>query len=261
MRSLAHGALVLACFAAACLPDAQSGCPGASSSGNGPPDTALSPERTATAQALPGASNGVPSAAGTEPAVPPPALEPPIHEASCARDEDCAVARIGASGADTCCAICGSIAGSRSWYAKLRLYCGTHPANACPAIDCPVGPSRAVCRAGRCEATSTDSSGKLLPLVLDERRCLPALRCTAWEGCALVRGNDQDGWFVEQAEGMVSGEAVRVGNICTTEAKTCQGVEVRPRGVACAPWSVPPLIAVAPYSCRTEDGVCRKAAP
>lgn len=122
-----------------------------------------------------------------------------------------------------------------------------------------MGPTRAVCQAGRCEATPTGADGKPV-FIMDERRCVPALVCDGWQGCAEISGNEQDGWFVERADDMPAGTAVTFGNVCTSGV-ACDAVTLRPDGVQCPPWGIPPLIAPPPFACAGEAGACRKVSP
>lgn len=188
----------------------------------------------------------------------PPPEGPPAVERSCQRDEDCAVARVEVSGPQTCCLACGTTPGTRLWNWHLRQYCAAHPAQGCSPLACPEGPTVAVCRAGVCEATGTGPDGGAARVPV-EQRCLPAMVCTTWKGCALVSGSAQDGWFVEQGEESLRGQLASVGNVCTVRER-CEAASVLPPGVVCPPWSVPPLIDLPPYTCALEGGQCRSKA-
>jgi len=110
---------------------------------------------------------------------------------------------------------------------------------------------------GACEATANDAHGKPV-VVLEEMLCLPIYTCDQWVGCAFVRGNEQNGWFVERAADVPTGQAAVVGNVCTRGTARCQAATVRPNGVACPPRTVMPLIDPPDYRCETEQGQCRK---
>jgi hypothetical protein len=159
--------------------------------------------------------------------------------------------------------------GTALWHSQLQRYCGAHPNRTCGALACPEGPTRAICRAGRCEATATDDNGKPVRVAV-ERRCLPAIVCTGWVGCVAVRGNPQDGWFVDgEATALDAGARaprgalVGVSPACTTVASDrCVAVDLaqlsRPPTAPCPPWTAPPLIAPPPYQCAEVDGACRR---
>jgi hypothetical protein len=191
--------------------------------------------------------------AGAIPHVPGP---PPV-QAACTRDEECAVAHVEVTGANACCPACGTTPGARYWYATLRRFCAQHPPTGCGALACPMGPTRAICRSGRCEATFYGPDGGPV-LVMDRERCLPALGCDTWDGCALVIGNDQDGWFIESADHAAPGDAAFVGSVCTTAR--CEGVRYQPTNVVCPAWTVPPRIDPPSYACAVVGGRCVRAA-
>lgn len=185
---------------------------------------------------------------------------PPVVDA-CTRDDECAVAQIEVAGPTACCQACGTTPGTRAWHAQLQLWCAEHATPDCPALACPQGPTRAICDAGHCRATTTGPDGGVT-FVRNDQRCLPALVCSAWVGCALVRGNDQDGWFVASAtsasvpKGSI---ASVVDDACTPRApKKCRAAIVSPKGLVCPPTSIPPLVPV-PKPCVLVGADCRPA--
>ncbi len=192
--------------------------------------------------APPAASPGVP---------PSPATDSPPIERSCTRDEDCAVARIEASGPQLCCPMCGTVAGTKRWHAALKLFCGDRSVMSCPAMDCPVEPRRAVCKSGQCDSEPTTDS-----TLFDAYRCLPAMQCDGWYGCAGVMGNKQDGWFAHQADKAKRGEIVSIEQVCTKTDTKCEAARVHSVGIQCPPRTVPPLIEPPPYTCAEKDGRC-----
>ncbi|MBI5536781.1 MAG: hypothetical protein HY898_28935 [Deltaproteobacteria bacterium] len=182
--------------------------------------------------------------------------QPPAVERACTRDEDCAVARIGVSGEHVCCASCVFTPGTRRWHAALQRFCGPRPPGPCYPLACPEGPTRAVCRAGLCEATADGVDGGYVRVGV-ERRCMPSMICDAWTGCALVVGNDQDGWFVEESARATRGDIVSIGNVCTSGGKPCEAARVHPASITCPPHSVPPLISPPSFTCGMDAGECR----
>lgn len=86
------------------------------------------------------------------------------------------------------------------------------------------------------------------------RRCMPAMVCDSWKGCALVVQRAA-GWTVEDADQVPRGLLAVVGQVCTRGR--CDGARVVPPGVTCPPWSEPPLIDPPPYDCVLEQGSCR----
>ena len=120
-----------------------------------------------------------------------------------------------------------------------------------------MGPTRAICNSGQCEATPSDANGKPV-LVLDEQRCLPASVCSAWKGCAAVTGNAQDGYVVLEAEAVPKGEPASVGNVCSAPGVKCEAAVAQPRGVTCPPQTTPLLTSPPPFSCAVDKaGHCR----
>src|SRR5688572_31012789 len=79
--------------------------------------------RTQAAGGAPAAPGAPPQAAegGSRPSAV--AEGPPAVERACTRDEECAVARIEAAGANACCPACGTTPGTRRWHADLQRYC------------------------------------------------------------------------------------------------------------------------------------------
>ena len=180
---------------------------------------------------------------------------PPVERA-CTRDSDCAVARIEVAGAQACCPSCGTTPGTRRWHAALQRSCGARDAGACYPLACPQGPTRAVCRSGFCEATELGPDGGPARVIV-ERRCLPVMICDGWAGCAMVSGNAQDGWFVEESDRAARGETVALGNVCTTPSQPCEAARILPVDSGCAPRTVPPLISAPGYGCGRSEGHCR----
>jgi hypothetical protein len=122
-------------------------------------------------------------------------------------------------------------------------------------LACPLGPTRAVCRAGSCEATSTGADGGV-GYVASERRCLPALVCDTWAGCTLAVGNTQDGWFVEESKRVARGEIVALDRVAiATDAGVAEAFRLTPPGVTCPPHGIPPILAPPP-ACAMKDGHC-----
>ncbi len=117
-----------------------------------------------------------------------------------------------------------------------------------------MGPTRAVCRDGRCEATpnAADGGPGWVPV---EQRCLPAVVCDSWAGCALAIGNDQDGWFVQESKRVARGEIAKPDRIAVVGGKAADALRLYPPGVTCAPHSVPAVLPVAPR-CGTKAGHC-----
>lgn len=180
---------------------------------------------------------------------------PPPVEAECKRDDECAVARVSVSGKDACCSACATTPGTRRWHAKLQRFCASNPPASCPPLGCPMGPTRAICNAGKCEATPSGPDGKPV-FVMSEQKCLPAMVCDEWAGCVLLTGNTQDGWFVQEKARVPVGEIAGVDNVCTTTR--CEGARLFPEGPVCPPHTIPPMIDPPPYSCVMEGGHCVK---
>jgi len=231
-RSRAHVAwLVAGVVLMGCGAPGSSSAPGASSS-----------ERVATS----GPASSAPAVSS--------AAQPPPLERACTRDEECAVSRIEASGPEVCCPICGAIPATRRSVAALKLHCGGQSVLECRAMDCPVEPRRAVCKAGLCDSeSSTDDK------LFDRHQCLPAMRCDDWVGCAAITGNDQDGWYVRQADQAKPGELVSVDQACTSADTKCTAARVHSVGVACPPHGIPPLIQPPPYVCKEDGARCVQA--
>jgi hypothetical protein len=198
-----------------------------------------------------GAATG--SAASDDASTAPPG--PPEAERTCTRDDECAVARVAVSGKETCCWSCRTTAGTRPWHAKLQRYCGTHPPANCGALACPEGPTRAICRSGRCEATYEGPDGGPTRVSV-EQRCLPAMICDSWAGCAFVSGNAQDGWFVSDAEQLAGGAAVSLKKNACTVGPPCEAAWAPPERGVCPPWTAPPYIPAPTYRCVAEGSRC-----
>ena len=234
---LATGAILLLGWVASCrAPSSTSSAPA--------PSAAPPPLEDAGAPA-----DGASSAPG------PPLSPPSVVERACARDEDCAVARVEATGPNACCPACGTTPGTRRWHAALQRYCGAHPPASCPPLACPLGPTVAVCRAGLGAAPAPAPAGG--PAIgLPERRCLPAMVCTEWAGCVLVAGNAQDGWFVEQSERVARGEIAGVEQVCTGDAGCYETAKLFPSDVHCPPTTIPPILGPPPTGCALVAGRC-----
>lgn len=106
--------------------------------------------------------------------------------------------------------------------------------------------------------------------------------CDQWAGCAEIRGNAQDGWFIKDSSPSRSAielttrpietankhaividprmiqarQAVAPGNVCTVGAH-CDAVRLQPEGVVCPPWTAPPSISAPGYRCELRDSGCR----
>ena len=173
---------------------------------------------------------------------------PPVIDRRCDKDSDCAVAHIETSGKYVCCDACGTTPGTRKWHADLQRYCGKHPPGDCYPLACPAGRSIAVCDHGSCGITTNGS-------VTVQRRCLPAMVCDAWTGCTLARGNDQDGWFVEESARVPRGELAVPERVAVTGGKAAEGFRLLPPGVTCAPHSVPPILD-SPPACTMKSSHC-----
>ncbi len=145
--------------------------------------------------------------------------------------------------------------GTRAWNADLHLYCAAHPPQNCPPLACPEGPTRAICRDHACALTATGPDGGPTRVPV-ERRCLPAMVCSDWKGCAMVSGNGQDGWFVDEGAQVSRGALAGVrDNVCLVKGP-CEGAVVAEPGVVCPPQTVPALIQPPPYSCVLREGRC-----
>ncbi|MBE7482738.1 MAG: hypothetical protein HS104_22520 [Polyangiaceae bacterium] len=196
-----------------------------------------------------------PSAAASTPSASAPPTGPPAPERACSRDDECAVARIEVSGEHACCGACATTAGTRRWHAELQRYCAAHPPSNCSPLACPMGPTFARCQEGRCVATASGPDGGPAFVVV-ERRCLPAVVCDGWAGCARALGNDQDGWFVEESERASRGEIVGRERVAVTDGGVAEVFRSSPPGVKCPPHAVPPLFPPAPV-CAEVDGRCK----
>lgn len=165
------------------------------------------------------------------------------------------MARIEPSGERACCAACGTTPGTRGWHAKLQRFCAAHVRADCPALACPQGPTRAVCRSGRCEATATAADGGVAYVEV-EQRCLPAVVCDDWAGCAGAIGNDQDGWFVDESARVARGAIAGRERVATADARAVEVLRLFPPGAQCPPHAVPPVFSVPSFACAAEAGKC-----
>ena len=219
-----------------------------------PPSVDAAPAPSASQQN----TTPAPSASQQDAAPPPPAPSglPPVERA-CVRDEDCAVAMISASGEHTCCPACQTTAGTRRWYAGLRRRCGAHPPADCPPLACPMGPTRAVCSSGVCEAMWLGADGGPT-LVLEEWRCLPALICYGWAGCAMIQGNAQNGWFVYGSDRAAVGESAAIDRACPMDAGCIEAARIHPPEVVCPATSVPPILPPPGFTCVKDGYQCRR---
>lgn len=101
-------------------------------------------------------------------------------------------------------------------------------------------------------STSAPAGAPAPPALAAGQRCLPAMICDDWVGCALVAGDK-----VVSADRLPAGQPVTIDNACTTGA-TCIAARALPAGVVCAPHTVPPLIAPPPYTCVWDGKICSK---
>lgn len=184
------------------------------------------------------------------------AEDPPVPAKACTRDDECAVASVEVSGKRPCCGACGTTPGTRRWHADLQRWCAAHPPTDCPPLACPQGPTRAVCRAGLCEATATGPDGGFA-FVTTERRCLPSLVCDTWSGCTQARGNDQDGWFVESSERAPRGALVALTRVALIDKSAAEAFLLHDPNVKCLPHTEPPVLP-APPVCVEAGGQCKQ---
>lgn len=210
--------------------------------------------RTPAGTSAPAPSGSAPP--GPTPSASSPAVGPPAPVTACTRDDECAVARVEISGPRACCGACGTTPGTRRWHADLQRWCAAHPPVDCPPLACPQGPTRAVCRDGRCEATVNAPDGGTA-FVQVERRCLPSLVCDAWVGCTRAAGNDQDGWFVESSERAAKGEPVALTRVALIDKSAAEAFLVHDPSVKCPPHTVPPVLP-APPVCVDAAGQCTR---
>lgn len=181
---------------------------------------------------------------------------------ACTRDDECAVARIDVGGKTACCPSCTTTPGTRRWHAALQRSCAESPLTACAPLACPEGPTRAVCRSGQCEATATGADGGPTRVPV-ERRCLPAMVCDDWVGCAFATGNTQDGHFTSGATAWpgarrpipAPGTLASVRNGCTLH-NDCEAIWTAPDKDPCPPWTAPPAIDRPAYTCVAEGSRC-----
>jgi hypothetical protein len=116
----------------------------------------------------------------------------------------------------------------------------------------------AACRgdaAGTHAAPASESAGGAGGSAPAGQRCLPAMICDQWAGCALIARDAQGAWSVIAADRLKPGEPVRVENACTTGA-SCEAAKAAPRDVACPPTETPPIISPPDYACVWERGSC-----
>lgn len=184
---------------------------------------------------------------------------PPPAQRACSTDADCAVARVEVKGPHACCDACATTPGTKKWHASLQRHCGAHPPKDCYPLACPQGPTRAVCKGGLCEATASGPDGGYVSVPV-ERKCLPAIACDTWAGCALVVGNAQDGYHVVESSRVARGEPANVESPCT-KGGPCEAARIFPPEAHCDPHTVPPIIDRPAYGCGMVDGRCRASKP
>jgi hypothetical protein len=182
-------------------------------------------------------------------------VPPPVQRA-CAQDADCAVARVEVTGPHACCNACATTPGNKKWHVALQRHCGANPPKDCYPLACPQGPTRAVCNQGVCEATASGPDGGPVSVPV-LRQCLPAIACDTWAGCAMVRGNEQDGYFVEESSRVARGEIANVESPCTKGGK-CEAARIYPPEAVCPPHTEPPRIDPPPYACAVVEGQCKQ---
>jgi hypothetical protein len=110
-----------------------------------------------------------------------------------------------------------------------------------------MGPTRAVCKDGRCAATRDAADGGPT-LVVDAERRLPASACNAWLGCAKVLGSAQNGWLLtghERTE--LVGKTVTVAPVCFHDKGTRRCVDAAILPLACV--ATPPEAQTPPPVC------------
>ena len=112
-----------------------------------------------------------------------------------------------------------------------------------------------MCRGGQCEATATGADGGVTRVAV-EQRCLPALVCDEWAGCAGALGNDQDGWFIRESTRVARGEIAALERVATTDKLAVEAFRLHPSGVQCAPHTIPPVFPVPSFTCKAEAGRC-----
>lgn len=117
-----------------------------------------------------------------------------------------------------------------------------------------MGPTFARCKDGLCEATPSGPDGGPA-FVSVERRCLPAVVCDAWSGCARAVGNAQDGWFVEESERVARGELAGLERVALLDGSAAEVFRLHPPGVQCPPHTIPPVFPPAP-ACAERAGRC-----
>ncbi len=174
---------------------------------------------------------------------------PPPPVVTCTRNEDCAVATVDVRGPTACCLGCATTPGTRAWYADLQLWCGAHPPADCPPLACPLASTRAICDHGTCSRTALAPEDGGPDFITTEEKCLPVLACSGGVGCARVRGDFQNGWYLADPLRAsfgalpVGSEVTLEKDLCTPHAPgKCSGARLVPRSVTCPPQSVPPLV-------------------
>ncbi|APR76780.1 sodium:dicarboxylate symporter [Minicystis rosea] len=81
--------------------------------------------------------------------------------------------------------------------------------------------------------------------------------CTTWKGCAVVSGNEQDGWFVDEGAQVSRGAVAGVRNVCHVDGP-CEAATVAEPGVVCPPQTATPPIRPPPYTCVLREGRCEE---
>ena len=108
-----------------------------------------------------------------------------------------------------------------------------------------MGPTVAICRDHRCEATWIGADGGPA-FVSDEKHCVPAWVCNAWSGCALVGGNTQNGYFVRTHDHVPRGELATMVRVCPGDAGCFDAAKL---AAVCTAALAP---GPAGYTCRLE---------
>lgn len=221
---------------------------------------ALASCHTSSTQNSPTSSSATPPGSETpRTAAPPPSAPakidgPPRIDTACKVDRDCVVAHIEVDGELACCDACKVTPGSRRWYSELELYCGSHTPSSCPPLACPMGPTHARCQAGQCIAEPSD--GGFQPF---ERKCLPAVVCDEWAGCASAHGNEESGWYVRESSRVPRGSPAVPDRVAVVDGGAKSVLRLWPSGVVCLPHSVPPLFSADVPKCVDAAGGCREA--
>ncbi len=82
--------------------------------------------------------------------------------------------------------------------------------------------------------------------------------CEAWKGCALVTGNEQDGWFVEEGGHVSRGAVAGVRENACQVGGPCPAAVVAEPGVECPAHSATLPIQPPPYTCVVRAGRCEE---